>query len=413
MGPPKVSSAIAFEKIMTGPICPVFGNLVTPKKKSAHRRFWRLEALVFYDDEDKRFSMTSEELRRMVEGCASLLRCNGVRKGDVVCNTLNISPERDVVNFGVIFCGAILMDGLDIIDDGQRFWAPLIKANVKHLIVDPNDDSSVAWKMVAHDVENSYADIERATFKEMPGLEKVFRFRMQHLMNIPEDQKNKSCFDLIKDHGSSFVEIVNSSDPAVIFVRRTTSERIYKLILRTHLATVQLSQRAQEMLKLNKDDVVFCDLPVSWMHGISLTYITNGHTMVKSTLHNCPAQRVVRDTWSVIEQEQCTMASLEPPMIVMLASHCEDLPEDHWIMRAITTSGHVKPSVMDAIGPVTESVIVCYSVIEAGLVSRLVVTEASKIRFAEGCVGELVDPLRTRLDIKGAGAVLPSKVLLE
>ena len=46
------------------------------------------------------------------------------------------------------FLGAILMDGLCIVDHGLRFWTPLIKANVKHIIVDPNDDSSVAWKMV-------------------------------------------------------------------------------------------------------------------------------------------------------------------------------------------------------------------------------------------------------------------------
>ncbi|RUS89428.1 hypothetical protein EGW08_002801 [Elysia chlorotica] len=377
-------------------------------------RHWIVEAeketLVFYDDDDQRTSFTCAQMRQKVECCSSLLRCSGVRRGDVVCNTLDVSPEREVVNFAVIFCGAVLMDGLCIRDEGQRFWAPLIKANVKHLIVDPNDDSSVAWKMVADDVKNSYADIERATLKEMPGLEKIFRFRMQHLMKGDEAQKEKSCFELIDIHGSSFVEIVSSCDPAVVFIRRTFTEGMYKMVLRSHVSTIYLSQRSQEMLHLNSDDIIYCDWPISWMDGLTLTYVTAGFTMVKSTLHNCPAQRVVRETWNVIEQEMCTAASLEPPMIVMLASHCEDLPEDHLILRLITTSGYVKPSVMDAIGSVCYSVINCYCVVEAGLVSRLVVTEETKIRFSYGCVGELTDPMRTKLDIMGARAVKPSKI---
>ncbi|KAK3767212.1 hypothetical protein RRG08_018082 [Elysia crispata] len=368
------------------------------------------ETLIFYDDDDQRISFTCAQMNEKVEMCSSLLRCNGVRKGDVVCNTLDVSPEREVVNFAVIFCGAVLMDGLGIKDEGQRFWAPLIKANVKHLIVDPNDDSSVAWKMVACDVENSYADIERSTLKEIPGLEKIFKFRMQHLMKLNESHEEKSCFQLIEEHGSSFVEIVNSCDPAVIFVRKTNKEGIYKLVIRTQIATIHLAQRAQEMLLLNKYDIIYCDWPVSWVSGLTLTYITAGYTMVKTTLHNCPAQRVVRETWNVIEHEMCTVASLQPPMIVMLASHCEDLPDDRPILRIITTSGHVKPYVMDAIGSVCNSVINCYSVMEAGLVSRLVVTEETKNRFSHGCVGELTDPMRTRLDIHGAGSVKPSKI---
>ncbi|GFS14883.1 acyl-CoA synthetase family member 2, mitochondrial [Elysia marginata] len=399
---PEVSSALAALNMRT-----VTGRL---------QREWITEAekevLVFYDDEEVRINFTNAQMKEKVEGCSSLLRCNGVRKGDIVCNALDISPERDVVNFAIILCGAVLMDGLCIVDEGQRFWVPLQKANVKHLVVDPNDESSMAWKMVAHDVENSYADIERATLKELPGLEKIFKFRMQHLMKLKGEQAlgEKSCFDLIDQHGATFVEIVNSYDPAVIFIRRTVAEGIYKMVLRTHIAVIQLAQRAQEMLQLTKDDVVYCDWPVSWTSGFTLCYITTGFTMVKTTLHNCPAQRVVRETWNVLEQEMCTAASLEPPMIVMLASHCEDLPKGHWLLRIITTSGHVKPPVMDAIGEVTTSVINCYSVIEAGLVSRLVVTKETKNRFSQGCVGELSDPHRTKLDIHGAGAVKPSKV---
>ena len=73
------------------------------------------------------------------------------------------------------------------------------------------------------------------------------------------------------------------------------SSGIYKMILRSHMTVIQLGQRAQEMLKLTKDDVIYCDFPVSWMSGLTMTYLTAGYTMVKSTLHNCPAQRVVRE----------------------------------------------------------------------------------------------------------------------
>lgn len=368
------------------------------------------EAIVYYDDDEARTSYTNAQIKQKVEMCASFLRCNGVRKGDVVCNALDVSPERSVVNFGVIFCGAVLMDGQCIVDEGKSFWVPLKTANVKHLIVDPNDDASVAWQMVADDVKNSYADIERATLADAPQLEKIFKFRMQHLMQSEEAQKDKSGFELLDQHGATLVEVVNSSDPAIIFIRRTQTEGIYKLVMRNHISAIHLALRAKEMLNLTKDDVVYCDKSVSRLGGFELTYSVTGFTMVKTTLHGCPAQRVVRETWNVLEQEMCTVASLEPPMIVMLASHCEDLPSDHWQLRSIITSGQVKPYVMDAIGSVCSNVINCYSVIEAGLVSRLIVTEETKTRFSQGCVGELSDPHRTRLDIHGIGAVKPSKI---
>ncbi|XP_059155059.1 putative acyl-CoA synthetase YngI [Physella acuta] len=184
----------------------------------------------------------------------------------------------------------------------------------------------------------------------------------------------------------------------------------YKLVLRNHSQLCQIAHRVEDMFNIIPDDVVYNDWPVSWLTGLPFCYISTGCTMVKSTLTDCPAEKVVRETWDLIEKEKCTIASLQPSMIQMLSSHCEDIPEPHWKLKVLSTTGFVRQSVMDAIGPCTDAIVTCYSLIEAGVVSRLMVTDTTKTRYTEGCVGDLTDPVRTRFDTEGPGSAKPTKI---
>ncbi|XP_059176872.1 uncharacterized protein LOC131956448 [Physella acuta] len=184
----------------------------------------------------------------------------------------------------------------------------------------------------------------------------------------------------------------------------------YKLVLRNHSQLCQIAHRVEDMFNIIRDDVVYNDWPVSWLTGLPFCYISTGCTIVKSTLTDCPAEKVVSKTWDLIEKEKCTIASLQPSMIQMLSSHCEDIPEPHWKLKVLSTTGFVRQSVMDAIGPCTDAIVTCCSLIEAGVVSRLMLTDTTKTRYTEGCVGDLTDPVRTRFDTKGPGSAKPTKV---
>ncbi|XP_059176862.1 uncharacterized protein LOC131956441 [Physella acuta] len=251
------------------------------------------------------------------------------------------------------------MHGHIINDMGHNFWTPIYQPGVRHIVVEPTDDLP-GWKM---------------------------------------NENVKTAFELIKEHGGMFIDLLCSHDPAAIFVAKCPIEKHYKLVLRNHSQLCQIAHRVEDMFNIIRDDVVYNDWPVS-----------TGCTMVKSTLTDCPAEMVVRETWDLIEKEKCTIASLQPSMIQMLSYHCEDIHEPHWKLKVLSTTGFVRQSVMDVIGRCNDAIVTCYSLIEAGVVSRLMVTDTTKTRYTEGCVGDLTDPVRTRFDTKGPGSAKPTKV---
>ncbi|CAL1540317.1 unnamed protein product, partial [Lymnaea stagnalis] len=244
--------------------------------------------------------------------------------------------------------------------------------------VEPTDDSP-GWKMLKDDIGPSGADIERSGNTDYPQLQKVFKFRLEHHMKREDgDEDLISAFDLIRAHPGSYEERVCSHDPAAIFVSKCSTQKHYKLVLRNHSQLCQIAHRVEDMFNITPDDVVYNDWPISWLPGLPFCYFTTGCAMVKSTLTDCPAEKVVRETWTLIDLERVTIASLQPSMIQMMSSHCEDLPEPHWTLKVLSTTGFVRQSVMDAIGPCTNCLITCYSLIEAGVVSRLWVTDENK-----------------------------------
>ncbi|BFZ16467.1 hypothetical protein BsWGS_19506 [Bradybaena similaris] len=367
------------------------------------------EAIVFYDDNDEKVSLTNRQVRSLSEKCASLLRSCGVHKGDVVCNLLPGSMEREITNFGILLAGAVVMLGGNITERNPHFWEPIRQSRARYLIVDPSKDSP-AWGMLKDDLEASNADIERSTNKEIPLVEKVFKFRIEHLIPASGRDSVKSAFDLIRQHEGTYSEKVYAHDPAAIYVCKCKQQKHYKLVLRNQYTLVQIGHRVEDMFGLHSQDIIYNDWPLSWISGLPFAYFTVGTTMVKSTLINCSAQKVVVHTWDLIVKEKCTVASLHPPMIQMLTSHCEDIPEPHWRLRLLTTTGFVSQSAMDAIGPVTESIAVCYSLIEAGIVSRLIVTAATATQYTEGCVGDMANTIRTKFDTSSKTAAKATKM---
>merc|ERR1719495_2688435 len=98
------------------------------------------------------------------------------------------------------------------------------------------------------------------------------------------------------------------------------------------------------------------------------------------------------------------MASLQPQMIQMMSSHCEDLVDSHWILRVLTTSGWVRQASMDAIGTITENMVICYSHIETGLISCLWVNKSTASKYQEGCVGDLTTAVRTKIETESSSS---------
>lgn len=357
--------------------------------------------MVFYDDEEKRTCLTHKQIQTMSEKCAFYLSSNGVQRGDIVCNMLYNSMEREIVNFGILLAGAVVMHGDAIEDTGRSFWTLINQAKVKYMILEP-DPLTPAWKMLKSDVGNSDALVERCTSStEAPGLQKVFKMTLEHRIKKSDRGKVKSCFDIINEQTGQMNDRISSHDPCAILVHKEPAQKYYAMVLRSHQEICAIAMRIEEMMGCSSDDIVYSDFPLSWLPGLPYNYISLGCTRVRSTLTDCPPRKIVAETWDLINTEKCTMAALQPPMIQMLSSYCEDIPEPHHRLKVLSTTETVRQAAMDAIGPVTEKLCICYSRIETGMISCLLVDEKSANSYSRGCVGALNTTVRTRLEKDG------------
>nr|KAG5700721.1 hypothetical protein BaRGS_029086 [Batillaria attramentaria] len=68
---------------------------------------------------------------------AAILRREGIRQGDVVCNTLPNSPERLLTDLGIMLAGAVAMNGMVVLSDGADFVGSTQRGGCVAVIVDP------------------------------------------------------------------------------------------------------------------------------------------------------------------------------------------------------------------------------------------------------------------------------------
>ena len=126
--------------------------------------------MVFRDvTTDHRTTLTNTDVRDLSMRCAAYMASHGVKKGDVVCNMLGTSLEREIVNFGVLLAGGVVMHGGDAaVEDTTKggttttatgFWQPISQAQAKFMVVCP-EAGDVGWEMVREDVGLSDADVD-------------------------------------------------------------------------------------------------------------------------------------------------------------------------------------------------------------------------------------------------------------
>ena len=350
--------------------------------------------MIFYDDLDLRTALTNTHVQDLSRRCAAYLAAHGVRKGDVVCNMLAPSLEKEILNFGILLAGGVVMEG-HVIDEEEHFWQTLEQAEVAYIVLSPEPEV-LGWRMVKADVGLTDADVEVMTRSHDtgPSVRKVFKFHIAHRVKYFQKTKYKSAFDIFRAYTGHYAPVqVHPHDRCYIMVAK--DDNYYRLVERDHISVIKIGRRLEGMLGCTSADVIYDDHPLSWIPGLPFHYITLGATFVRSSLGECPDRKVVVDTWKLIESEKITMAALTFSMLQMLTSQCDDLPQPHHMLRVLTTNGHgelARSSMLDALGVITSSMVMCYSCIEAGLVARHVVDESNRDSYVEGLVGEHVSP---------------------
>nr|KAG5700718.1 hypothetical protein BaRGS_029083 [Batillaria attramentaria] len=86
---------------------------------------------------NKRLVFTRADIFTLASRYAAILRREGIRQGDVVCNTLPNSPERLLTDLGIMLAGAVAMNGMVVLSDGADFVGSIQRGGCVAVIVDP------------------------------------------------------------------------------------------------------------------------------------------------------------------------------------------------------------------------------------------------------------------------------------
>nr|KAG5685714.1 hypothetical protein BaRGS_027979 [Batillaria attramentaria] len=308
---------------------------------------------------NKRLVLTRADIFTLASRYAAILHREGIKQGDVVCNTLPNSPERLLTDVGIMLAGAVAMNGIVMLSDGSDFVGSIQRSGCVAVIVDPKQ----SWR------------------QPLTVLESRLRSRAGHTVDCPDaplfktllfvdagvgQNGHKPFLEQLRNENESFVADVKPEDRAFIFTS-SGSTGFSKLIPRSHAEYVLLGKAFCQGMCLNPDDIFFNDEFFGWIVGTQIFYIATGVTRVcldRSILpvnDDCLAMKIA-------SSERCTAAFIGP----------------HSLERIQTGGQPVRKGFMELIGKVTQSIVIMYGATETGPTTTKVVTMDNKGDYEDG-----------------------------
>nr|KAG5711150.1 hypothetical protein BaRGS_004794 [Batillaria attramentaria] len=174
---------------------------------------------------NKRLVFTRADIFTLASRYAAILRREGIRQGDVVCNTLPKSPERLLTDLGIMLAGAVAMNGMVVLSDGAGFVGCIQRSGCVAVILDPKQKHN-----------------------PLSVLESRNRSRTGHTVDCPDaplfktllfldcglgQDGHKPFLEQLRNENESFVADVKPEDRAFIFTT-SGSTGLSKLVPRSH-----------------------------------------------------------------------------------------------------------------------------------------------------------------------------------
>nr|KAG5711845.1 hypothetical protein BaRGS_026286 [Batillaria attramentaria] len=162
-------------------------------------------AFVFVDVTWRRRVLSRADVYRLASRYAAILHRQGIRKGDVVCNTLPNSPERLISDLGIVLAGAAAMNGQVFLSDGEDFIGSLKDAGCCAVILDPLQPKGAAAVLEArvHSQEGTHVH-----YPDLPNLHQLF------LCQWDTDGEHQSFMDVLEVAEEMYVADVTPDDMA-------------------------------------------------------------------------------------------------------------------------------------------------------------------------------------------------------
>ncbi|MCJ8008998.1 acetate--CoA ligase [Lederbergia wuyishanensis] len=198
---------------------------------------------LYYIDENSEQTITYRELKEATDRWATVLKKNGVKKGDFLFVFLPKHPECHIAILAAIKLGAIV--------------GPLFEAFMEEAIRDRISDCEGKFLITNEEY------LQRVPLSDLPSLETIF-LTDQHItaanaISIPEELAHTVVEDNI-------IEWVNLEDGLNIHYTSGSTGKP-KGIIHAHRAMIQQYITGRWVLDLKEDDVYWCTAHPGWVTG--------------------------------------------------------------------------------------------------------------------------------------------------
>ncbi|KAK7455064.1 hypothetical protein BaRGS_00039535 [Batillaria attramentaria] len=267
-------------------------------------------AFIFRDKYGGRCVLPWQQIYRLGGRWAAVLKTGSVGRGHLVLNTLPNSPERVIVETGILLSGAASVNGQCQLADGSDLLHGLHVSRARAIVLDPDVPNSpwkVLEKLVNLDEDGS------VTSEELPHLKLVYFVRRG------EKGDDEDFLTHLENLSDWYQADVKPDDVMAVFTT-SGSTGFSKLVVHTHDRWVNINLSSADMMDASHDHVDLALAPLGWIGGYPGFTILSGYPRVLCDVRGGGLPKDVPDfLWKCVQEERCTRVFILPVFLSRVA----------------------------------------------------------------------------------------------
>ncbi|SFF05157.1 acetate--CoA ligase [Alteribacillus iranensis] len=266
-----------------------------PKKKD--------QIALYYSDANRDEQYTYEDMKKMTNKAANVMKDAGIQKGDRVFIFMPRGPELYFALLGAVKVGAIV--------------GPLFEAFMEGAVKSRLEDSEAKAIVTTSEL------LDRVPVNELPHLDTLFIVGD----NVSEEEGKVDFLTRLSSADENFdIEWVDREDGMILHYTSGSTGKP-KGVLHVHNVMIQQYQSAKWVLDLKEDDVFWCTADPGWVTGTS--YGIFGPWLVGATNVVRGGRFSPQDWYGTLEKYKVSVWYSAPTAFRMLMSAGDELIKEY------------------------------------------------------------------------------------